>query len=967
VHDEASASITGLPADLDTFIIDDVSGANPLTLTFVESTTPAAEQVSCSIDVVAEATITTSGVGASLIAGDTVTMTATNGDTLLVTIIESGVDGTALPLANAFNAVSAVHPYEFTVDLSAVTALGVSTIPEILEGVINAGTIAITATADGNNVDLDQDLAGSAGDGAVGTVFQDVNDFSANGSVEFTGGIDEATDVEMATRIHALIDASALDVIVSRADAKVTVEQMQAGAVTTFTDGNGTPINDAMATDPDGTDVAGDDGVEFDADAPGGGATPPDGLLDAVVNFTGGGDPVDGDPKSWDLRDAGINTQDNSVPLIRAILMTPGGVRPALVAHSGDHGGALIPASQAPVACANNADTFGVSGGEAAGVEPNQGSQVGLVNLAGTQERFVLLLNGHTNSSEFPNVITASFDPQAPDYFMNVFNHDAACTEKAGHYVYSHYNVFQDHGTVDVSGHDSVPAPDVGRQPAAFLLRGSQAGGLHAAAATTHPNYELFQDRFRTARSPWVMSQVYGASPKNLFRLHALDDGVAGSGKFKISVANVMMDSSGGYGTFDLFVRAIDDTDTMIVAYEKFIGLDLNPRSERYVARVIGDRHMYYDFDKRVGSQKLVVDGIHPSRSKYIRVQMDAQVDAGTVPEDALPMGYRGYWHLRTDVNPAVAADTDCFLENAAFGSIPLGSAGALPAISPLQAAKVPPVPMKRTIARGVFPKLRPDSTQFWGTQFQVNDDRDEPNKNVKFNDTILSYCKYLPLYHSSSVNPYVGANEGAELSNGAVVDADLFNNNSFSLERIQVVTKFPTVVSTRNPNVVGKIDHKQWAVSEYQRNNILSDTVATLEQISIFDGGVDTPHTDVPLDEFGGATISSRFLDPQTDMIDPSTRRFMKFSFFLQGGFDGTSIFNAEKHNLRNVASAWEMRDVDQGGVAGSTVAAFRKAVDVMAEKADVDIKLLAIPGMRDEAITSYAIDAVEDRFDAM
>jgi phage tail sheath protein FI len=56
-----------------------------------------------------------------------------------------------------------------------------------------------------------------------------------------------------------------------------------------------------------------------------------------------------------------------------------------------------------------------------------------------------------------------------------------------------------------------------------------------------------------------------------------------------------------------------------------------------------------------------------------------------------------------------------------------------------------------------------------------------------------------------------------------------------------------------------------------------------------------------------------------------------------------------------------------NQGGTKGPTVGAYRKGIDVMAEKADVDIKLLAIPGLRDPAITDYAIDATEERFDAM
>ena len=300
-----------------------------------------------------------------------------------------------------------------------------------------------------------------------------------------------------------------------------------------------------------------------------------------------------------------------------------------------------------PDGCDNHRAALLTAGADANMASGNaNGSQVGLVTISNAQERFTLLLNGHIDTSEFPAELRCSFDPQAPDFFMNVLNHDPACMEKAGHYVYTHYNVNQD--VAQVSGHGLTN--DLGVEgtttAAAFLVHGRNDD---LTGVDAEPSYEDFQDRFRTAKSPWVISQVYGAKPKNLFRLHALDDGEAGSGKFKISIANILMDSAGGYGTFDVHVRDISDDDLAPRVYEKFLGLDLNPSSDRYIARVIGDQYMYYDFDKRPGSQKLVVDGIHVPRSKYIRVEMDPVVDSGGVPNDALPMGYRGYHHLNTD------------------------------------------------------------------------------------------------------------------------------------------------------------------------------------------------------------------------------------------------------------------------------------------------------------------------------
>jgi phage tail sheath protein FI len=70
----------------------------------------------------------------------------------------------------------------------------------------------------------------------------------------------------------------------------------------------------------------------------------------------------------------------------------------------------------------------------------------------------------------------------------------------------------------------------------------------------------------------------------------------------------------------------------------------------------------------------------------------------------------------------------------------------------------------------------------------------------------------------------------------------------------------------------------------------------------------------------------------------------------------------------LTNAAAKREIDDsTNQGGTAGSTVAAYRKAVDIMASTADVEIQLLSIPGIRHSSVTDFAINAMENRFDAM
>jgi len=79
-------------------------------------------------------------------------------------------------------------------------------------------------------------------------------------------------------------------------------------------------------------------------------------------------------------------------------------------------------------------------------------------------------------------------------------------------------------------------------------------------------------------------------------------------------------------------------------------------------------------------------------------------------------------------------------------------------------------------------------------------------------------------------------------------------------------------------------------------------------------------------------------------------------------------NIFDDDKKDFSDAAVRREMDDSsNQGGSAGPTVAAYRKGIMVMEEKSDVDIQLLAIPGIRHEAVSDFAIDSTERRFDAL
>ena len=367
---------------------------------------------------------------------------------------------------------------------------------------------------------------------------------------------------------------------------------------------------------------------------------------------------------------------------------------------------------------------------------------------------------------------------------------------------------------------------------------------------------------------------------------------------------------------------------------ESFRGVNLDPSSDRYIARVIGDTNMFYDFDKKAGGQKLVIEGKYPNNSQYIRVEPTTDLDSGRLDDEALPVGFRGLHHLVTSGTARGVGGAD--VDGSILTGSNFGPGSQINWSDYLQRCTQPPVPMRENIAVGVSPKKVVDASLTWGIQFEVKDELAQPNKNQRLDKSLYSFTQWFPNFHSSKQNAWVGNNEGKPDLAGCVLDADRFNNNIFTLERVEVLT-----ASNNKP------DPQQWSAANYRRNGVATNTMT---------------------DRDGSTGKGSRFLNVSKDFSHLPTRKYLKFTFPLLGGFDGLNVFDEDKVKLTDNAARREMTDSTvQGGTAGPTVAAYRKAIDVMEEKTDVDVQLLAIPGIRHEAISDYAIESTERRFDAL
>jgi hypothetical protein len=658
--------------------------------------------------------------------------------------------------------------------------------------------------------------------------------------------------------------------------------------------------------------------------------------------------------------EAGLtNWTTGSVPIVRGILLAPSGV--VLTLSS-----ALNPNNEPTVGVRPFAGTSSMQYDRTVPGSPAAanlgGGRIGRVLKGndGNADQFTMLLNGFVNGS-MPAKISASLNPSQGNYFPNVFNTNPLKIEEEGHYLYTHYDIFST--VAEITGAGSrigaqatpfVPGRIIGRS-VAFLLTSSVYPNNEGTAASVSsvgvPNLEGFSDRYRHAVSSYLVSQDFGDGAQNLFRFHALSDGTGGDtrkaadlltpqkdlppDRIKVSISNIQpsKETASGfeYGSFTVKIRDLQDNDVNPAVHETYNNCNLDPASDNYIGRKIGNTNTYFDFDKTASAQKLVVEGSFPNVSNLVRVEITPEVDRGAVgmSPTALPIGFRGQYHLVTSGSGPILMFTG---SSATVTSVNYGVTQ-----DTMQTVNQPPVPFRRAIKVGELSDVSADdvkSEYHWGVQTSQIQLQNNPNNNdAVFNSGMYGFVKYFPRHLTTLTNWLVGDNEGTADVGGTILDADRFNNNFFTLERVQVLTASS-----------GLPDAAQWAAARYRRNGVSSN-----------------------LTDSDSAIHAGKFIDPNTDFADSTARTHLKFSVIMNGGFDGVNIFDSGKAGLTDNAVRREFDNINQGGVSGPTVVAYRKAVDILAEKSDVDIQLLAIPGIRHPVVTDYTIDAVEDRFDAM
>ena len=142
---------------------------------------------------------------------------------------------------------------------------------------------------------------------------------------------------------------------------------------------------------------------------------------------------------------------------------------------------------------------------------------------------------------------------------------------------------------------------------------------------------------YSEAVTPIIQSKLVSGHKFDLFRVHTFNDGNHANEEVKISISDI----DEAKGTFTLSVRSYFDPtvptdreiDGKINQIEIFAGLSMDPTSTSFIGQQIGTSFVHVNDDGTV-----YIDGDFPARSKYIWIELIADVDS--LPLNVVPWGF---------------------------------------------------------------------------------------------------------------------------------------------------------------------------------------------------------------------------------------------------------------------------------------------------------------------------------------
>ena len=427
-----------------------------------------------------------------------------------------------------------------------------------------------------------------------------------------------------------------------------------------------------------------------------------------------------------------------------------------------------------------------------------------------------------------------------------------------------------------------------------------------------------FRRDFSDARTGFFISQDLtegtstgsfdAAAQTKLFRLRARNTGRWASRNLKISISDIRAPSDvfNDYGSFSVLIRTMDDTDARPKILEQFNNCNLNPSSENYLSRKIGDKFIEWDDEIRRYREY----GDFNNLSKYVYVEMEDVVSEGKGNPAMLPFGVVGPPRFIAATATGVVSSMDQSLVTGSSNFF-AGNGGAefLAADTSLVTGALD--------VRFEFPNLR---LRVSASEGNPTDPRD-----VFFGVDSTFNRGGIP---SKTVGGYTGVKPGeigSYVAGGSNTTAKTENSFVFTLDDMCNTDSVNTVVTGTNVYVSGARQATPISVAESLRGN---------------------------LGYIRGTGSYQKVLDAGCN----------RFTTVLHGGFDGLDITEAEP--FRNSYLEGTSTQTEFNNYAFNSL---KVAIDTLRDPESVEFDLAAMPGITSNTLNRNLVDMCESRGDAL
>ena len=569
---------------------------------------------------------------------------------------------------------------------------------------------------------------------------------------------------------------------------------------------------------------------------------------------------------------------------------------------------------------------------------------------------------GNAAGEDAPNrIYRCSFDPDSQYYLGKVLNTDPKKFQEEGHLLWLDFAIENELAPVETGAGEATITTG--------LKAGSSLGDYGTAQGVTQYNeaFGLFNARYRAPKTTSFISQPYGKTEYDLFHFECISDGAVANNEFKVSISNLKKSTNPNYkyGSFTVELRKYDDSDQVPEIVERYVDCNLDPASTNFIAKKIGDKRAVFNFDATLPEERrLIVSGRYPNRSLHFRVVMHKDVYAKSVPEDAIPFGFRGIPVL--DVSGNLLSATTV----------------------------LPPLPHTYKATRGAVQsydadvyafsgqggiKERADSRIYWGVKMNRIEDDATISGGV-----LQSNLSSIPSKITEAYTKFMGIAGAAQDSGIFVANPDTFNDNKFTLAQV----------------ALGKSPDSQADPLLTARGGIAINSLGTasreMKDAAYIRNGVPDVQTYTILDPFENSTFERYTLASlvhaqisggnyaQNAAVFNKFSKYAKFTNVFYGGWDGLNILDGDIEDMNdraasdeaNVGKAAEdlslvgglgLKGTEDGSMMGkglenNVINSYRQAIKIMTDDTAVRHNLLAIPGIRDPKITDYAAQAVRD-----